>query len=480
MDKFIHSKKKSELLDQITLANKEIFGNDNFRYLQEEVILSVLEKKDTFVVMPTGGGKTLCYTLPAILSKGVTIVITPLLSLMEDQVSKLITLSTCGGIPAAYLSSTCTPKMVSDVIVELKKAFSGQEPFLKLLYLTPERIFGSSNVVKQILDNLYENEFLARIVIDEAHCVSNWGHDFRKDYKSLNYFKEKYHDIPILALTATARNKVIKDTCKILKIENCKLFNSGFDRPNLLFEVRPKKKKCDDNLKEILDYINENHRDETGIIYCMTQAECEKTSDYLRDHGLKKCDYYHAGQSKSDRKMVQSAWSNGSLKVICATIAYGMGIDKPDVRFVIHLSLAKSLEGYYQEAGRAGRDGYKSVCIIWYRFEDVAKLTRIMKMPALGKKRGLSKNDEDLLNEMQEYCEERFLCRREIFAKHFVDPGKKKDYFKPCKTMCDNCKGKYGQDNTFNRKRGMEVSQSDDDSDDCNTDWISVKKRKKR
>ena len=476
MDKFIVSHKRDELEKQAIEANTVIFGNRSFRDKQLEVILSVLEKKDTFVVMPTGGGKTLCYTLPAVLSKGLTIVITPLLSLMEDQVSKLITLNNCGGIPAAYLSSTCTASQITDVMTELRRAFHyGQEPFLKLLYLTPERLL-HTNTVKEIIDHLYQNEFLARIVIDEAHCVSSWGHDFRKDYQALNYFKEKYPDVPILALTATARSKVIKDTCKILKIENCALINSGFDRPNLIFEVRPKKKKSEDTLQEIVQYIKTNHRNDTGIIYCMTQKDCESTSDYLRDNGLQTCDYYHAGQSKGDRKMIQSAWSNGSLKVICATIAYGMGIDKPNVRFVIHLSLAKSLEGYYQEAGRAGRDGNMSKCIIYYRKEDVSKLAKIMKMPMKGKKKSAKDKDKDLLQEMQNYCEETATCRREIFASYFVDPDKKRVSFNCKNHLCDNCRNNSNAKSNRNTLTLQENKKRRREDIDEEVEWIDSKK----
>ena len=406
---------------------------------------------------------------------------------MEDQVSKLITLNHCGGIPAAYLSSTCTASQITDVSNELRRAFKyGQEPYLKLLYLTPEG-FLRTNSIKNIIHELYENEFLARIVIDEAHCVSSWGHDFRKDYQSLNYFKEKYPEIPILALTATARSKVITDTCKILKIEDCRIINSGFDRPNLVFEVRPKQKKMDDTLNEILQFIKSKHYNDTGIIYCMTQKDCETTSDYLRDNGLKKCDYYHAGQTKNDRKLVQSAWSNGSVKVVCATIAYGMGIDKPDVRFVIHLSLAKSLEGYYQEAGRAGRDGKPSSCIIYYRHEDVSKLTRIMKMSGPGRRKSLSQKDKTLLDEMESYCEESKTCRRQIFAFHFNDSDKKKGNSIVCtNNKCDNCQrgnvnhkssvtSSRNTKSTDSKKRKVvELMDEDDIEDD---DWLGPNKR---
>eukprot|EP01033_Poteriospumella_lacustris_P011819 gene11819-8418_t len=275
---------------------------------------------------------------------------------------------------------------------------------------------------------------LARFVIDEAHCVSSWGHDFRKDYAQLQLLKNEFREVPIVALTATARKKVADDTMRILQIEGCCSFNTGFDRPNLYFEVIEKPLKIEEAFQQLLRYILSTFPQATGIVYCMTKNECEETAEVLRSHGIS-ADYYHAGQTKAERKLVQSAWLQGEINVVCATIAYGMGIDMPSVRFVVHLSLAKSLEGYYQEAGRAGRDGNYSECIIMYNRKDVDRLARIMGRPRLSAK------DRDLLEEMHEYCENALSCRRQTFSDKFTETRSR---LNRCGRMCDNCKHQGG------------------------------------
>lgn len=383
-----------QLETKLTTANRVVFGNAAFRPQQLDVVKAIMRNEDVFVIMPTGGGKSLCYSLPAVLTAGLTIVISPLISLIQDQVSTLLNLPS-GGVPAASLTSFSTDKQRQSIDTDLHRVTRGEEPFLKILFLTPEMMVKSLKM-RNTLQNLYQNQMLARFVIDECHCVSAWGHDFRKDYGQLGVLKREFPDTPIVALTATARKKVAENTKKILNITNAHVFNSGYDRPNLYFEVHEKPTSKIDTQKLLLEYVRSHPSNTTGIIYCMTKKECEETAIFLTKNDVR-ADYYHAGHTKTNRKRVQAAWLCGEVKVVCATIAYGMGIDKSDVRYVVHLSLAKSLEGYYQEAGRAGRDGKQSDCVVLYKAGDVSILARIMTNPPARK---LSKKDEDMLEEV--------------------------------------------------------------------------------
>lgn len=276
---------------------------------------------------------------------------------------------------------------------------------------------------------------LARFVIDEAHCVSQWGHDFRPDYMKLGLLKTRFPDVPLMALTATAPPKVIQGVQKSLKIAKGLVFSMNFNRSNLTFEVLDKPAQDRKALEALLKLIKSSFGPEAvGIVYCMTKQECEDVANFLFDHGVR-ADFYHAGQSNTDRQMVQEAWQNGQVSVVCATIAYGMGINKADVRYVIHYSVAKSMEGYYQEAGRAGRDGQPSQCTLFYSSRDISKMRSILYMPSKGMTAKTRAVHMEKLAAMAEYCEDSTSCRRKLLVSYFGQTFNRED----CKGTCDNC-----------------------------------------
>jgi bloom syndrome protein len=403
---------------------KEVFKLDSFRTNQLEAINATLSGKDVFVLMPTGGGKSLCYQLPAIVksgkTKGTTIVVSPLISLMQDQVEHLWEKD----IPAGMISS-------KSPLDERKNTFhlfvTGQ---LKLLYLSPEMI-GASTQAQNAINKLHREGNLARIVIDEAHCVSSWGHDFRPDYTSLSFFKTKYPDIPIMALTATANDHVRMDIVHSLKLEKAVELKQSFNRTNLYYEVLPKDKN---HFKHLEESIRGRFKNQTGIIYCHSKNSCEQTADKLSNQGIKTA-FYHAGMTPEDRFMIQKKWQSGEIKVICATIAFGMGIDKPDVRFVFHLTLPRTLEGYYQETGRAGRDGNYSHCVMYYTFRDAKNIQTMISKDKELDKAGKEKHLNKLIQVMQ-YCENNTDCRRKQVLQYFNEEFDKKN----CQKNCDNCR----------------------------------------
>mgnify|MGYP006082585125 FL=1 len=371
---------------------KNVFGYDNFRPLQEEIIDRTLEGKDSFVLMPTGGGKSMCFQIPALCMEGITIVVSPLISLMKDQVQAL----NANGIKADFFNSSISPEEENRVIEE---AMKGE---LKLLYLSPEKLISVSNTWLKSLK-------IKLVAIDEAHCVSMWGHDFRPEYTQLKVFRNSLPEVPFMALTATADKSARKDIEDQLGLKNSKLFISSFDRKNLSIEVKgmvPKKQK----LQEIKRFIK-SKKGEGGIIYCLSRKNTEEVSAYLEEEGLSVA-HYHAGMNSEDREGVQTSFINDETKIIVATIAFGMGIDKPNVRWVIHYNLPKNLEGYYQEIGRAGRDGLPADTILYYNMRDFVLYSQFADN---GANSGMQK---EKLNRMLQFAEAKS-CRRKILLSYF-------------------------------------------------------------
>ena len=413
----------------VKTALKDRFHLRGFRPNQLEAINATLAGKDAFVLMPTGGGKSLCYQLPAIVNsgktQGVTVVISPLLSLMQDQVEHLQKLK----IQALLVNSEVTAEYRKLVMNCLKE----QQPqkFCQLLYITPEMI-NKSQVMVSAFRDLYRRQKLARIVIDEAHCVSQWGHDFRPDYKLLGEVRQQFPGVPVIALTATATENVKIDVIHNLGIKNCETFSQSFNRPNLNYEVRSKA-KAKDVLESIANTINTSYRGQSGIIYCLSRKDCESLATKLRDQHHIMAHHYHAGMEAEEKKKVQREWQAGTYNVIIATIAFGMGIDKPDVRFVIHHTIPKSLEGYYQETGRAGRDGKRSGCYLYYGYQDTSALKRMID-DGDGTWDQKERQRQMLRNVIQ-FCENKSDCRRVQVLNYFNESFKRDD----CKASCDNC-----------------------------------------
>ncbi|ESW20522.1 hypothetical protein PHAVU_006G216200 [Phaseolus vulgaris] len=422
---------------ELEVNNKKVFGNHSFRPNQREVINATMSGCDVFVLMPTGGGKSLTYQLPALICQGITLVISPLVSLIQDQIMHLLQ----ANIPATYLSANMEWTEQQEILRELTSDYCKY----KLLYVTPEKVVKSDNLLRH-LENLHFRELLARIVIDEAHCVSQWGHDFRPDYQGLGILKQKFPNTPVLALTATATASVKEDVVQALGLVNCVIFRQSFNRPNLWYSVVPKTKKC---LEDIDKFIRENHFDECGIIYCLSRMDCEKVAGNLQECGHK-CAFYHGSMDPPQRAFVQNQWSKDEINIICATVAFGMGINKPDVRFVIHHSLPKSIEGYHQECGRAGRDGQRSSCVLYYSYSDYIRVKHMISQGGAieqspltsGYNRSnminpgsiLETNTENLMR-MVSYCENDVDCRRLLQLVHFGE----KFNSSTCHKTCDNC-----------------------------------------
>ncbi len=401
-----------QLIDRTLLREKlkEYFGFDSFKGNQEDVILNLLSGRDTFVLMPTGGGKSLCYQLPALMMEGVAIVISPLIALMKNQVDAMRTFSDNSGI-AHFINSSLGRAAIQQVRDDV---IAGKT---KLLYFAPESLTKEDNIsfLRKIKISFY--------AIDEAHCISEWGHDFRPEYRRIRPIINDIGQAPLITLTATATPKVQLDIQKNLGMTNASVFKSSFNRPNLFYELRPKS----DPDRDIIRYIKQNEG-KSGIIYCLSRKKVEELAELLVANNIKAL-AYHAGMDAQTRADNQDAFLMESVDVIVATIAFGMGIDKPDVRFVIHYDIPKSLEGYYQETGRAGRDGGEGHCITYYSYKDIQKLEKFMQ----GKPVAEQEIGKLLLLETESYAESA-MCRRKTLLHYFGE-----EYDVANCGSCDNC-----------------------------------------
>ncbi|GAA4303920.1 DNA helicase RecQ [Nibribacter koreensis] len=385
---------------------KEVFGYSQFRGNQEAIIENIMAGKNTFVIMPTGAGKSLCYQLPALAMEGTAIVISPLIALMKNQVDQL----NAFGVNAQFLNSTLSKAEINRV---KRETISGA---VKLLYVAPESL-----TKEDTLDFLKQAK-ITFVAIDEAHCISEWGHDFRPEYRKIRGIIDSIGNLPIIALTATATPKVQLDIQRNLQMDDASLFKSSFNRTNLYYEVRPKHQ----TKKQVIKYIKKN-KGKSGIIYCLSRKKVEEIAELLRVNDVKALPY-HAGLDAPIRMANQDAFLNEDADVIVATIAFGMGIDKPDVRFVIHYDTPKSIEGYYQETGRAGRDGLEGNCLMFYSYDDIVKLEKFSKDKPVTER----DNSKLLLQEMASYADSA-VCRRRQLLHYFGEM-----YNKDC-GFCDNC-----------------------------------------
>jgi len=415
---------KKSLFDNL----QNFFGFDNFKGEQEAIITNILQKKDTFVIMPTGGGKSICYQLPALMSEGTAVVISPLIALMKNQVDQLRAFGGTESI-AHFMNSSLNKAEITKVKQDV---LSGET---KLLYVAPESLAKAENI------DFLRLITLSFVAVDEAHCISEWGHDFRPEYRKIRQVINNLgENIPIIALTATATPKVQQDIIKNLQMNNSTLFKSSFNRPNLYYEVRPKR----DVVKEIVRFIKGN-AGKSGIVYCLSRKKVEEVAEALNLNGIKALPY-HAGLEAKIRADTQDKFLMEEVEVIVATIAFGMGIDKPDVRYVIHHDIPKSMEGYYQETGRAGRDGGEGLCVAFYSEKDIDKLAKFMKDKPVSER----EIGTQILKEVIDYAESSVCRRKQIlhyFGENFNEAG--------CSDMCDNCRA---QKTTFDASEKLQFT----------------------
>ena len=398
--------------DRLVQELKKNFGYDSFRGKQAEIIQNILAGKHTFVIMPTGAGKSLCYQLPALLLPGTALVISPLIALMKNQVDQLQAF----GLEAGFLNSSMGR---ADYEAVKQKVLKGT---LKLLYVAPE------SLVKQEFVEFLSQAKISFLAVDEAHCISEWGHDFRPEYRRIREIMMSLGEVPIIALTATATPKVRQDILYNLQFEDADIFLTSFNRSNLYYEIRPKVNH-NHTVTGIITYIKQ-HQGKSGIIYCLSRRKVEEIAEILKVNGIKAVPY-HAGLDSSTRSRHQDMFLNEDIHVVVATIAFGMGIDKPDVRFVIHYDVPKSIESYYQETGRAGRDGKDGECILFYDFNDIVKLEKFMKDKPVSER----ESGKHLLYEMAAFSESG-ACRRKLMLHYFGEEFDDKE----CTNMCDNCR----------------------------------------
>lgn len=412
-----------KIINEVPLKKylKQFFGFNTFKGKQEEIIKNLLNKKNTFVIMPTGGGKSLCYQLPALILDGTAIIVSPLIALMKNQVDNIRGFSEEDGV-AHFLNSSLNKMEIQKVKDDIS---SGKT---KMLFVAPESLAKEENI------SFLQHINVSFVAIDEAHCISEWGHDFRPEYRRLRPIIDNIGDVPIIALTATATPKVQHDIQKNLKILDATIFKMSFNRPNLYYEVRPKKNVN----KEILKFIKENHG-KSGIVYCLSRKKVEEFAEFLQVNGIKAVPY-HAGLDSSVRTLHQDKFLMEEVDVIVATIAFGMGIDKPDIRYVIHYNIPKSLEGYYQETGRCGRDGGEGKCIAFYSYKDIEKLETFLQ----GKPVAEQEIGKQLLMDVVTYAESS-ICRRKQLLHYF---GEKFEV-----DNCENC------DNCFYPKEPIEAKE---------------------